>query len=51
MVVGHGRSNANAIRHTIRNAEQLIDSRLVEEIQSGVSEVIDNSDEMVALQR
>lgn len=51
MVVGHGRSNANAIRHTIRNAKQLIDSRLVEEIQSGVSEVIDNSDEMVALQR
>jgi len=51
MVVGHGRSNANAIRHTIRNAKQLIDSRLVEEIQSGVSEVIDNADEMVALQR
>lgn len=51
MVVGHGRSNANAIRHTIRNAKQLIDSRLVEEIQSGVSEVIDNPDEVVALQR
>lgn len=51
MVVGHGRSNANAIRHTVRNAKQLIDSRLVEEIQSGVSEVIDDKDEMVALQR
>lgn len=51
MVVGHGRSNANAIRHTIRNAKQLIDSRLVEEIQSGVSEVIDNHEEVVALQR
>ena len=51
MVVGHGRSNANAIRHTIRNAKQLIDSRLVEEIQSGVSEVIEEKDEMVALQR
>ncbi len=51
MVVGHGRSNANAIRHTIRNAKQLIDSRLVEEIQSGVSEVIDSPDEVVALQR
>ena len=51
MVVGHGRSNANAIRHTIRNAKQLIDSRLVEEIQSGVSEVIDRHDELVTLQR
>ncbi len=51
MVVGHGRSNANAIRHTIRNAKQLIDSRLVEEIQSGVSEVIDSPDEVVALER
>ena len=51
MVVGHGRSNANAIRHTIRNAKQLIDSRLVEEIQSGVTEVIDSPDEVVALQR
>ncbi len=51
MVVGHGRSNANAIRHTIRNAKQLIDSRLVEEIQSGVSEVIDNQEEVVELQR
>lgn len=51
MVVGHGRSNANAIRHTIRNAKQLIDSRLVEEIQSGVSEVIDSHEEVVALQR
>ena len=51
MVVGHGRSNANAIRHTIRNAKQLIDSRLVEEIQLGVSEVIDDQDKVVALQR
>ena len=51
MVVGHGRSNANAIRHTIRNAKQLIDSRLVEEIQSGVSEVIDSQEEVVELQR
>lgn len=51
MVVGHGRSNANAIRHTIRNAKQLIDSRLVEEIQSGVSEVIDSPEEVVELQR
>ena len=51
MVVGHGRSNANAIRHTIRNAKQLIDSRLVEEIQSGVSEVIDSHDKVVALER
>ena len=51
MVVGHGRSNANAIRHTIRNAKQLIDSRLVEEIQSGVSEVIDRQEEVVELQR
>jgi glycerol-3-phosphate acyltransferase PlsX len=51
MVVGHGRSNANAIRHTIRNAKQLVDSRLVEEIQSGVSEVIDSPDELVALKQ
>ncbi len=51
MVVGHGRSNANAIRHTIRNAKQLIDSRLVEEIQSGVTEVIDTYDKLVTLQR
>jgi glycerol-3-phosphate acyltransferase PlsX len=50
MVVGHGRSNANAIRHTIRNAKQLVDSRLVEEIQSGVSEVIDSPDELVAVE-
>ena len=51
MVVGHGRSNANAIRHTIRNAKQLIDSRLVEEIQSGVNEVIYSQRELVALER
>ncbi len=51
MVVGHGRSNANAIRHTIRNAKQLIDSSLIEEIRSGVNEVIDSPDELVALEQ
>ena len=51
LVVGHGRSNTNAIRHAIRVARQLIDSRLVEEIQSGISEEIDNYDELVTLQQ
>jgi glycerol-3-phosphate acyltransferase PlsX len=51
MVVGHGRSNANAIRHTIRNAKQLVDSHLIEEIKSGVNEVIDSPDELVALEQ
>ena len=51
MVVGHGRSNANAIRHTIRNAKQLIDSSLIEETRSGVNEVIDSPDELVALEQ
>ena len=51
MVVGHGRSNANAIRHTIRNAKQLIDSSLIAEIRSGVNEVIDSPDELVALEQ
>jgi glycerol-3-phosphate acyltransferase PlsX len=51
MVVGHGRSDANAIRHTIRNAKQLVDSHLIEEIKSGVNEVIDSPDELVALEQ
>ncbi len=51
MVVGHGRSNANAIRHTIRNAKQLIDSSLIEETRSGVNEVIDSPDELVVIEQ
>ncbi len=51
IVVGHGRSNTNAIRHALRVAKQLIDSRLVEEIQSDISELIPSHEELVALQR
>ena len=51
MIVGHGRSNANAIRHTIRNAKQSIDSRLVAEIQSGITSVIGSNDELVTVHR
>lgn len=51
LIVGHGRSNANAIRHTIRVAKQAIDTRLVEEIQAGIGEVIGTSDELVAVHR
>lgn len=36
VVVAHGRSNANAVRHAIRVAKQSIDYRIVNEIQAGV---------------
>ncbi len=36
VVVAHGRSNANAVRHAIRVAKQSIDYRIVDEIQAGV---------------
>ncbi len=51
LIVGHGRSNANAIRHMIRIAKQSIDTRLVEEIQSGIGEVIDRYDKLVPIHR
>lgn len=36
VVVAHGRSNANAVRHAIRVAKQSIDHKIVNEIQAGV---------------
>jgi glycerol-3-phosphate acyltransferase PlsX len=36
VVVAHGRSNANAVRHAIRVAKQSIDYKIVNEIQAGV---------------
>jgi phosphate acyltransferase len=38
LVVGHGRSNANAIRHAIRVAKQSIDYQIVDEIQKAIQE-------------
>jgi glycerol-3-phosphate acyltransferase PlsX len=43
LVVGHGKSNANAIRHAIRVAKQSIELKIVEEIQSGIQEVVESS--------
>ena len=40
LVVAHGRSNANAIRHAIRVAKQAIDFRIIDEIQEGVQEAM-----------
>jgi glycerol-3-phosphate acyltransferase PlsX len=45
LVVAHGRSNANAIRHAIRVAKQAIDYEIVNEIQSGVQEIADSTAE------
>lgn len=39
VVVAHGRSNANAIRHAIRVAKQAIDFKIIDEIQAGVREI------------
>lgn len=39
VVVAHGRSNANAVRHAIRVAKQSIDYKIVNEIQAGVQEI------------
>lgn len=43
LVVAHGRSNANAIRHAIRVAKQAIDFKIVNEIQAGVQEIADSA--------
>jgi glycerol-3-phosphate acyltransferase PlsX len=40
VVVAHGSSNANAIRHAIRVAKQGIEKRVVDEIQAGIQEII-----------
>lgn len=45
VVVAHGRSNANAVRHAIRVAKQAIDFKIVNEIQAGIQEIADNSTE------
>lgn len=45
VVVAHGRSNANAVRHAIRVAKQAIDFKIVNEIQAGIQEIADSSPE------
>ncbi len=45
MVVAHGRSNANAVRHAIRVAKQAIDLKIIQEIQTGVQEIADRAGE------
>lgn len=45
LVVAHGRSNANAVRHAIRVAKQAIDFKIVNEIQAGIHEIADSSTE------
>jgi len=45
LVVAHGRSNANAIRHAIRVAKQAIDFEIVNEIQTGVQEIAKDAPE------
>jgi len=42
LIVAHGRSNANAVRHAIRVAKQAIDFKIVNEIQAGVQEIADS---------
>ncbi|MEZ4640251.1 MAG: phosphate acyltransferase PlsX [Caldilineaceae bacterium] len=39
LVVGHGKSNANATRHAIRVAKQSIELKMIEEVQHGIHEV------------
>jgi glycerol-3-phosphate acyltransferase PlsX len=39
LVVGHGKSNDNAIRHAIRVAKQSIELKMIEEVQQGIQEV------------
>ncbi len=39
LVVGHGKSNANAVRHAIRVAKESIEFKIVDEIQRGIQEV------------
>ncbi len=39
VVVAHGRSNANAVRHAIRVAKQSIDFKIVNEIQTDIQEI------------
>lgn len=43
LVVGHGKSNANAIRHAIRVAKQSIELKIVEEVQLGIQDIIENN--------
>ena len=45
VVVAHGRSNANAVRHAIRVAKQAIDFKIVNEIQAGVQEISESAPE------
>lgn len=45
LVVAHGRSNANAVRHAIRVAKQAIDLKIINEIQEGVQEIADSARE------
>lgn len=37
LVVAHGRSNANAVRHAIRVAKQAIEQDILGKIQEGIS--------------
>ena len=45
VVVAHGRSNANAVRHAIRVAKQASDFKIVNEIQAGVHEIDESASE------
>ncbi len=47
LVVGHGSSNANAIRHAIRVAKQAVENHMVEEIQAGIQELVSQAQAQV----
>lgn len=42
LVVAHGRSNANAIRHAIRVAKQALEADILGKIQTGIAQTIEN---------
>ncbi len=50
VVVAHGRSNANAVRHAIRVAKNAIDQDVISQIQRGVAHVSHAHNELLPVQ-
>jgi glycerol-3-phosphate acyltransferase PlsX len=49
LVVAHGRSNANAIRHAIRVAKQALEADILGKIQSGIGQTLENKTKVIEL--
>jgi glycerol-3-phosphate acyltransferase PlsX len=39
VIIGHGRSNANAIKNAIRQARMAVNGQIIQAIQDGIAEV------------